>query len=300
MTRHIRLDMAVKSKFGAQILMEQTRKQRIVNAFFAFALTFFGYAAIVGFLLEYNVMSPSPSIEGVLISLAVFSASTVALLSALYRNRIVRFIFEHVSRSTFLSITFIGRIVHFTVCLVAVVLFALGSVQSNFLGSISLVIFFLYSPIYIIFSEPFAENGETRILFQQLDSSLTDYEGRQQWLRKISKRVEKHLRIANIKVPHNEFVFYFNMELLKGMDVQNYLRDIESWLVEKKTSCFEALSKIYPEEKFESCTRTSFSHRVAQNPTTTIKYISLVIIALVYFVANPSLVNEILNLFGLV
>jgi hypothetical protein len=176
--------MAVKSKFGAQILMEQTRKQRIVNAFFAFALTFFGYAAIVGFLLKYNVMSPSPSIEGVLISLAVFSASTVALLSALYRNRIVRFIFEHVSRSTFLSITFIGRIVHFTVCLVAVVLFALGSVQSNFLGSISLVIFFLYSPIYIIFSEPFAENGETRILFQQLDSSLTDYEGRQQWLRK--------------------------------------------------------------------------------------------------------------------
>ena len=300
MTRHIRLDMAVKSKFGAQILMEQTRKQRIVNAFFAFALTFFGYAAIVGFLLEYNVMSPSPSIEGVLISLAVFSASTVALLSALYRNRIVRFIFEHVSRSTFLSITFIGRIVHFTVCLVAVVLFALGSVQSNFLGSISLVIFFLYSPIYIIFSEPFAENGETRILFQQLDSSLTDYEGRQQWLRKISKRVEKHLRIANIKVPHNEFVFYFNMELLKGTDVQNYLSNIELWLIDNKTSCFESLSKIYPEEKFESCTSNSFYHRLAQNPTAIVKYVSLVIIALAYLVANPSLVNEILNLFGLV
>jgi len=114
----------------------------------------------------------------------------------------------------------------------------------------------------------------------------------------ISKKVENQLKIGNIKVPHNEFVYYFNMELLKGTNIQNDLKCIEAWMSDKKTLCFESLKKIYPENKFEPWKRIPMSRQFVENPTI-LKYTLYVVVALILIAASPELQSEILKLLRL-
>lgn len=86
------------------------------------------------------------------------------------------------------------------------------------------------------------------------------------------------------------------MESLKGTDVKNDLENIESWVIDKKTACLDAIKKIYPENKFEPWTKGAFSERLLENPTPLLKYASFLVVAIVLIVLHPELVKDALSL----
>jgi hypothetical protein len=285
--------MTSKDETGLQIIAIQGAWYRLLNAAFGSFLSLFGTIAFMAaiFITPLPVGSNLYAIPWILMLL-------VALL-ALLRNKIIYFIFGKISHSSFLSLVYSGRIVTYILVISACSFFIIGLLGNNVpSGLVSIGLFFTWLTMFLIFSEPLTYAGEIRLLFELLLANLDNFENRQPYLRTISKIVENQLKIGNIKVPHNEFVYYFNIELLKGTDIQNDLRNIESWIVDKKTLCFESLKKIYPENKLEPCKRYSLSGQLVKNPTF-IKYILYVIIALILIATNPELQTEILKLLRL-
>jgi hypothetical protein len=285
--------MTPEDETGLQVIAIQRTWRRLVNAafgFFSFLIGTISFMAAI-FVTPLPVGNNLYAIPWILMLLVV--------VLALLRNKILHFIFGKISHSSFLSLVYFGQIVTYIVAISGFSFFIIGLLSINAkLTLVSFGLFFTYAPIFLIFSEPLTYTGEIRLLFGLLLANLDNFENSQPYLRTISKKLENQLKIGNIKVPHNEFVYYFNMELLKGTNIQDDLRNIESWIVDKKTSCFESLKKIYPENKLEPCKRYSLSGQLVKNPTI-IKYILYVIVALILIATNPELQIEILKLLRL-
>lgn len=111
------------------------------------------------------------------------------------------------------------------------------------LADFGLGIIFFYLSLFLIFSHPLTYEGEMKILFGLLEANLNDFENRQSFLKIVSRKVENQLKLGNIRVPHNDLIYYFNMSLMRGLNVTDDLKNIESWITDKKTSCFESLKK---------------------------------------------------------
>ena len=199
---------------------------------------------------------------------------------------------KKISHSNFLSLVYFGRKVShilivsgLTICIIS---FLIADARFFFFSS---GLLFTWIMLSMTFEKPLTQAGEIRLLFKLLHENLSNFEGRQKYLRLISKKVEKRLKMGNIKVPHNEFIYYCNMELFKrNLDIQNDLKNIEAWLVDNKTPCFESLKKIYPENKFEPFRRHSLFIEIAQSPA--MKAI-VYVIALIILATSPVLQNEI-------
>jgi hypothetical protein len=282
--------MTSKDETGLQMISIQGAWYRLLNATFGSITFLFGAIAFMAaiFITPLPVESNLYAIPWILM--------VIAALLALLRNIILQLVFRKISHSRFLSLVHFGRIVNYILVISVCSFFIISLLGINvILGVVSLGLFCIWAPIFLIFSEPLTWAGEIGLLFRLLLTNLDNFEKRQPYLRTISKKVENQLKIGNIKVPSNEFVYYFNMELFKGTDVQNDLKNIEAWMVDKKTPCFESLKKIYPENKFEPWKRIPMSRQFVQNPTI-LKYTLFVVVALILIAASPELQSDILRL----
>lgn len=264
--------------------------RRLLIAFFGgFLSTLFG---AVFFMMAILVTPPpaSSNVYAILWGIVVF---VIGL--ALFRNIILRFIFRKISHSNFQSLIGLGRQVSYSVVILWGLLFVLGLLTTNStLLAVSFGLFFMWLPIYFIFSGPLTDAGEIGLLFELLRANMDNFEERQPYLTIVSRKVENQFKLGNIKVPQNEFVYYFNMELLKGTDVKEDLKSIESWIVDKKTPCFNSLKKIYPESELKPWRRIPLSRQFVENPELR-KYI-LIVIALFLFALSPILQSGIIGL----
>jgi len=284
--------MTSKDETSIQIIATQRTWYRLLNAVFGFFSFFMGTVCFLAAIFVDSLPS-----ESIALVPWIFMLSIVLL--ALSRNRILQVIFGRIPHSSFLSLVCFGRIVIYIITISGFSFFAMGLLIINIrLLLVSFGFFFIFFPIFLIFSEPMTYAGEIKLLFELLLANLDNFENRQPYLRAISKKVENQLKMGNIKVPHNEFVYYSNMELLKGTDVKDDLKNIEAWIVDKKTLCFESLKKIYPENKLEPCKRYSLSRQLVENQAAT-KYILYVVVALILVTASPELQAEILKLLKL-
>ena len=252
---------------------------------------FFSFFAAIFFMTAIYV-TPPPAGDNVYAIPWVFMLVTAVL--AISRNKILHFIFEKISHSKFLKLVHFGRTIHYILIISGVFLLIISPLINNFrLFFFSLGLLSTWLIMFSTFDEPLTYIGKIRLLFELLLANLGNFENRQPYLRTISRIVENQLRMGNIKVPYNEFVYYLNIELLKGTLDQNDLKNIEAWLVDKGTPCFESLKKIYPENKFEPFKRYSLFIQLIQSPT--MKWI-LYAIALIALAISPTLQSEILKL----
>jgi len=252
---------------------------------------FFSFFAAIFFMTAIYV-TPPPAGDNVYAIPWVFMLVTAVL--AISRNKILHFIFEKISHSKFLKLVHFGRTIHYILIISGVFLLIISPLINNFrLFFFSLGLLSTWLIMFSTFDEPLTYIGKIRLLFELLLANLGNFENRQPYLRTISRIVENQLRMGNIKVPYNEFVYYLNIELLKGTLDQNDLKNIEAWLVDKGIPCFESLKKIYPENKFEPFKRYSLFIQLIQSPT--MKWI-LYAIALIALAISPTLQSEILKL----
>jgi hypothetical protein len=280
-----------KDKTGLEIIAIQRALNRLLNAIFGVFSFLIGTSAFMAAIF----VTPLPASNN-LYAIPWILMGTITVL-ALSRNIIIGRIFRKISRSRFLSLVYFGRIATYIIAIFGVSFFIIGllSIHAS-LVLFSVGLFFNCFPIFLIFSEPMTYAGEIRLLFELLLVNLNNYENRQPYLRTISKKLENQLKIANVKVPYYEFIYHFNKELLKGTDIWNDLRNIESWMIDKRNPCFDSLKKIYPEDKLEPCKRYPLSRQLVQNPTIR-NYILFIAITPILIATSPDLRNIILNLF---
>lgn len=230
--------MTSKDETSLQIIATQGVWYRLLTTAFGSFFILFGAICFLA-----AVFVPSPPVGSNLYAIPWILMLSIIILAP-SRNIILHFIFRKISHSNFLSLVHFGRILTSAVIISGLCLLIIGFLSLK--GSLVLIsfgLFFTYSSIYVIFSEPLTYKGEIRLLFELLLTNSENFENRQPYLKEISKIVENQLKIGNIEAPHNELFYYFNVELLKGTDIQNDLRNIEAWIVDKKTSFFESLGE---------------------------------------------------------
>jgi len=281
--------MTSKAETVLQMIAPQKAWLRLLNAVFGFFCTLMGTSAFMVAIF----ITPPP--VGNIVYAIMWIPIIVTIFLALLRNIILQFIFRKIPHSSFLSLVDFGKIVNYIIIASASLFFLIGAgIPSVALIGVAFGLVFYWVPMFLIFSDPLTHAAETRLLFELLVTNLDNFEKRQLYLRTISKKVENQLKIGNIKVPNNEFVYYFNMKLLQGTDIKNDLTNIESWIVDKKTPCFDSLKNIYPESKLEPWKRISLSRQLMENPA--LVKIILYLIALILIALSPTLQNYVLKL----
>jgi len=289
--------MNAKDETGLQIIATHKAWQILLNILLGLIFFFFAFS----FFIAAIFVVPPPI--GDKVYFIPWILWVVVTLLALLRNKILAFIFEKIPRSTFLSLIDFGRALTYTMFLYWGLFFIAGLLShSNVFAFFSLGLLSLWFPIYLIFSMPLTPEGEAKLLFKLLFTNIDNFEKRQLYLKKIAKAIENQLKKGNIKVSSNEFVYYFNIELLKGKNIRDDLKVIESWMVNKKTPCFESLMKIYPKTRLEPWKRASFFRQIVENPTM-IKYVFNVLVIAILIAISPELRSEIVKflsaLFGI-
>jgi hypothetical protein len=277
-----------------QFISEQNGRYLLANTIIAFLSSLF---AAVGFLMA-TMDAPPPSTDNIYAAFWAYILFFTFL--ALFRNILLRFVAKKTSLSNFFSLFSIGRLLNylFLISIVAFLILSIATRNVHFLG-LTLGLFFVYVPLSLTFSNVLLPQSETLILFILFESSLNDFVGCQKYLRKISKEIEKNLKIGNIKLRNSDFVYHCNMKLLKGYEIKDELENIKLWLIGRTPISFDALGKIYPIEELEAYSRDSWSTKLTRDPTPLIKYISFLVIAIAVLIISPSLIGDVLKLFGL-
>ena len=118
--------------------------------------------------------------------------------------------------------------------------------------TIPFVVLFFMLAIFEIFDNPLTEEGEIYILVQSMISNSNNFEKVEFFWKKIAKRIEKKLRIGEIRVSRSDLVYYFSKRLLQtNDDLTNDLISIRNWLLGNQRSCYEALTHIIPKNKMK-------------------------------------------------
>lgn len=178
----------MKSSNGNVIrfIAQQSATQRILFAIFEFPASLFG---ITGLLAA--IVIPAPPVGSNLYGVIWFIVFSFVLL-ALLRNLLLRTLFSKISRSSLLSLVYSGRKFNYFLIILGAASFIIGLATAMVpLADFGLGIIFIYFSLYLIFSGPLTDEGETRILFGLLIANLDDFESRQQYLKTVSKKVEK-------------------------------------------------------------------------------------------------------------
>jgi len=166
--------MTSKDETDLQIIATQKAWYRLLNAAFGSLSFLFGTIAIMAaiFITPLPVESNLYAIPWILM--------LIAASLALSRNIILQFVFRKISHSRFLSLVYYGRIVNYILVISACSFFIIGVLGINvMLGVVSLGLFFIWAPIFLIFSEPLTYAGEIRLLFELLHTNLDNFENRQ-------------------------------------------------------------------------------------------------------------------------
>lgn len=282
--------MPHKEETGLQAVATQNDWYMLLNASFGWFCYLLGTSAFIAAMFVTQ-----PPIGDVLYS-AMWIPLIAVVTLALLRNKILKFLFGKIPHSSFLSLVNVGKVTNYAVLICASFFFVAGIASNNVrVVAFSVGLFLTWFPIYLIFSEPLTSAGETNLLFELLAANIDNFEKRQPYLIRISRKVEGQLGVGNIKVPRYEFVYYFNMELLKGTQILDDLKRIESWMVDKNTPVFESLRKIYPEDKLEPCRRVPLYKQLVENPAI-LKYAFAVVSLIILTAVSPSLRDEIVKL----
>jgi hypothetical protein len=280
-----------------------TRLENSLNVIISLLLSLVGG---VGFVLELGLLHFPISNLFVFLFLWLilpFSITTIAL----FRNRILEKLFNSVSTKTYLEFAKVWEPYSFVVFIATIVAFVLGFALPNNLDIkiLPLLILGLLLPFYYIFNVPLTSGGEIKILFENLLSNLSHFSKRNIFWEQIAGKIERLLEIGNIEVSKDDLIYYFNAELWETKDdITVQLRDIEAWLLDRKSPVFNSITQIIPETCFRAGNRKNFLRSIIIEPTTTqvdvIKVLSPVIIAIVFaalILIHPELGSQIISHF---
>jgi len=286
------------SKTEVQFIAMQSPIARLINAVMGYVATFLGIFLLMAFSIKSYPDPSSVEAQIIIFSLILLPLGTSFL--ALRRNKIICFIFKKLSGSMSISLIDIGKKFRWSIIIIAFTSLAVGIVtavilntNANLMAS-GFILVFLFMPIFAIFSDPITTEGEIRIVFEQLFSSLDDFVVRQRWLRLVSKSIEENLKIANIKIGKGKLVFYFNMELLRGRNIYGNLKDIEACILGEKRHFFETLNEIVPEKEFEVYERNLILKQTLKNPIA-LNWIIILALVGILWIINPTSVMEFLS-----
>ena len=192
-----------------------------------------------------------------------------ALLPIL-RNKVVEKLVLKLSRSTLFSLETSAINNVLLPILIFGALYFIGIIVSNAtlilfaFGTLVLII-----PLYLLFVNFISEDHLADICFEALIDTMDDYEDRQIWFSRISEMVVRRLRIAGIKASASDFVFHFNMELLKGNKIDEDLKCVHNWLNYETPFCYRILNKIYSSDKLKPTSQGSLFERSSMNQAIT-------------------------------
>jgi hypothetical protein len=93
--------------------------------------------------------------------------------------------------------------------------------------------------------------GKNRLLLEFAINKLGDFEN--DWLIKFLKMVERELRKLYINIPYNVLSFYINLKIVNNESVEQILRNIGEYIIEKnkKIKLLNELTKIVPKNKIK-------------------------------------------------
>ena len=279
--------MVANSLNDTQLIREQPVKNRLVSLIVGLFSAFFGMSLILGIFNEQ--LPPASSKEGMAIGFVVWILLIIISIMTLARNIIIKFIFNKVARSTFWSMLTYGRIINCAIAVACLLLFIIGIFNTTFLAT-SFVLFFLYAPWVLIFSDPLTDEAKIIIPFELLFSSLNQFIQRQRWLKIVVKKFADTLKEGNIKIPSSDLLFYFNSELLKSTNIADKLRNIEAWLLGKEILHFETFCDV--KDKFEIYRKHVFLKKTLTNPTV-LKVIIVLVVLVITFGTHPEIIKDL-------
>jgi len=161
-------------------------------------------------------------------------------------------------------INIISYILHIIVFLTFTIMVMMGKEWSNANTTYILLvlsIFFLYHPIYLLYSNILTYKGYIYIEFEQLFLKIHNYYERQKWMIKIFKKLESSLKISYMDIPHSTFIRYINNKLansrytLNGSEsIKKYLKELKNWMVDdnQSDSILILVRKIIPKEEIKT------------------------------------------------
>lgn len=298
--------MTSEGKTEVQYVRKFTKFDILISTLMALSFAFVGGSL---FALLVLTIFPTQISGNVLIFFTLWLFFPILLgLMALFRNRIVEWIFGKLSSDGILQFAVFWNRFPFLLVGLVVISFLYGAFREPLPFLVWFTFLSLFMPLYFIFERSLLDDGVIQILFEGLYSSLNNFRKRQYYWKKISRIIENSFKMANIQISSDVLTYHLNKKLLEtNEDISNDLRSIEAWLLGRQSSCVESLKKIIPEVEIGPCTKDSFLKRflkqVLENPTETqadiIKSIAWLIffafIVVMLLIVRPDLLGEVLS-----
>lgn len=267
----------------------------VVGTFFC---AIFGIISLVA-TIYYPNESPTNDVYFTIVWLSIITYMVLMC----FRNRIIKKIFMKTAPNKFLEFTYVlERIMKVLVVILLLAFFLIAVVPieiydfSNFFFLI-FSLFLLYTPFFM-FTLAITDSGEIRIAFNELFSTLYNFDRRQKWLRKIFGKLRDNLKKGNIKVSRDKLVYHCNLKLMNSEDMTKHLIEIERWMLgEQIGDIANSINKIIPQEEIKPMERASVLDRFFQIPPDIRKYIFLATILVIFIALKPELVEKLINEF---
>jgi len=143
---------------------------------------------------------------------------------------------------------------------------------------------FLFLPIRSMFR--LTQLGITKIAFEQLYSNINDFSRRQRWFKETFKKLESILREGNIKVSHNDLLYYANLKLMQSPNPEFTIKKIEDWILSKRRddTIFNTIRTFLPATKIQPVEKASLTTQLSRIPTERILHIFYICILFYVFV----------------
>jgi len=281
------------------VVRKATVLQKLLSIILAIALSLIGGIAI---FVELTLLHFPFTYSFVVILLLLIFPIFIVIL-AFYRNRIFEKLINRFSSYSFLLFARFWKIYYYLIFITTILLFVLGLAVPNDLPFkiLPLLVFGVSLPFYYLFSFSLTSEEEITILFENLLPNLDHFSKRNVFWGKIAKKIEELLKTGNIEVSKDDLIYYFNEKLWEtNTIVTNQLRDIEIWLLDRQSSCFNSIRQIIPEVCFQPLKRKSFSRNIVSEPTSEqidlIKALTpiivVVVVAILIFI-HPEFVSQI-------
>lgn len=195
-----------------------------INMFFSTIFYTLGYLFILSFTRYYNIYA--------LLFLIIISVLFVG-----FRNVVVNYFFNNINVLIYMKI-----IRYLTNLLIALSILFILTIIDHYINnvmffsvpnitSISVSILLIYVPFVVVFIDSFSSNGKIRVEFIELYNNFNAFEERQIWIKKILTRVVKLLRLGNIDVDYEKFIYHLNMKIMNSEEIaRGHLGTFEQWL----------------------------------------------------------------------
>jgi hypothetical protein len=289
-------------KVSAEIAVQKAiQGHRILLITLAFTWSFFGG---LGFVLEVGLLGFPISNLAVFLTLWLPFPILITGIS-LYRNRILKNIFNAVSSYTYLKFSRFWQLYNNIILTATILSIVLGFAFPNNLGIklLPLPIFVLFMPFRYIFELSLTYEGEVRILFENLLLSINLFSERNIFWKQIAEKIRLLLERGNIEISKDDLIYHFNAKLWETKDdVTAQLKDIEAWLLDRKTSCFDSITQIIPKDCFKAGKSRNFLRNIVANPTAeqvdiikVLGPVTIVIIFAILILIHPELGSQIIS-----